>query len=80
MGKLITVVKSMKRSKIVTVSDHYLHVEFSSLIFRFVDDVEFALDDTTGTVHFRSAARLGYSDFGVNRKRMEEIRSRYNAL
>jgi len=41
--------------------------------------VEFFLDDATQTIHFRSASRLGYSDLGVNRKRMEEIRRRFTA-
>ena len=55
--------------------ESYLHYEFTSLLLRFVDDVEFLFDDETKTVHFRSASRTGYGDFGVNRKRMEEIRS-----
>ena len=56
----------------------YLHVEFTSRIFRFVDDVEFVFEDETKTIHFRSASRTGYSDFGVNRNRMEEIRRLLN--
>jgi len=45
-----------------------------------VDDVEFHLDEATQTAHFRSASRIGYSDLGVNRKRMEEFTSLYRAL
>ncbi|HEY6084419.1 MAG TPA: DUF1499 domain-containing protein [Nitrospira sp.] len=45
------------------------------MLLRFVDDVEFLFDDDTKTIHFRSASRVGYGDFGVNRRRMEEIRS-----
>ncbi len=75
--KLAAVISSMKRSKIVTSSDSYMHAEFTSALFRFVDDVEFFFDDNAKTVHFRSASRLGYSDLGVNRKRMEEIRRRF---
>jgi uncharacterized protein (DUF1499 family) len=56
--------------------DTYLHYEFTSLLLRFVDDVEFLFDDETRTIHFRSASRTGYGDFGVNRSRMEDIRSR----
>lgn len=52
----------------------YLHVEFRSRFFGFVDDTEFALDEVAGVVHVRSAARLGHSDFGVNRRRVETIR------
>jgi uncharacterized protein (DUF1499 family) len=39
-----------------------------------VDDVEFRFDEATHTIHFRSAARSGHYDFGVNRKRMEDLR------
>jgi uncharacterized protein (DUF1499 family) len=67
----------MKRSKIVTDLDLYIHAEFTSAFFRFVDDVEFYFDDKAKTLHVRSASRIGRSDFGVNRKRIEELRSRF---
>jgi len=73
--RLIDVIQGMKRSKIVTDLDHYIHAEFTSAFFRFVDDVEFYFDDRAKTLHVRSASRIGHSDFGVNRKRIEEIRS-----
>ena len=76
---LLAAIDAMPRSKIVAETDDYLHVEFRSRIFRFVDDVEFFIDDAGKTVQFRSASRLGYSDMGVNRKRMEEIRAKFNA-
>jgi uncharacterized protein (DUF1499 family) len=72
--RLVQVISSMKRSKIITDEGDYLHVEFTSLIFRFVDDVEFSFDDENKLIHFRSASRLGTSDLGANRKRMEAIR------
>ncbi|MBH0198749.1 MAG: DUF1499 domain-containing protein [Nitrospira sp.] len=68
------VVRSLPRTKLVEEDEAYLHYEFTSLLFRFVDDVEFVFDDETKTLHFRSASRTGYGDLGVNRKRMEEIR------
>lgn len=77
MKKLVSAVNSMKRTKIITQSENYLYVEFTSAFWRFVDDVEFSFDDANKTIHFRSASRLGKSDFGVNRKRMEEIRKRF---
>lgn len=52
----------------------YLHVEATSLIFRFVDDLEFQLDPAEKLLHVRSASRVGYSDFGVNRRRVERLR------
>jgi uncharacterized protein (DUF1499 family) len=62
-----------KNAKVVTVEPNYVHAEFRSAIFRFVDDVEFLFDDKAKRLHFRSASRLGRSDFGVNRKRMTEL-------
>ena len=77
---LINVVLGMKRSRIVISDKLYLHAEFTSAFFRFVDDVEFLLDDEKKLIHVRSASRVGYSDFGINRKRVEEIRARFDAL
>jgi uncharacterized protein (DUF1499 family) len=77
---LIDVVSGMKRSRIVICEKLYLHAEFTSAFFRFVDDVEFLLDDRKKLINVRSASRVGYSDFGVNRKRVEEIRRRFDAL
>ena len=77
--KLISVIKSMKRSEIVTAEKNYIHATFTSFLFRFVDDVEFSLDDETKVINVRSASRAGYSDLGVNRRRVEEIRKRFIA-
>ena len=74
MQRIKAVVAKMPRTKIVTAEDNYLHVEFRSALFRFVDDVEFLIDPDEQLTHFRSASRVGYSDFGVNRGRMEQIR------
>jgi uncharacterized protein (DUF1499 family) len=75
--KIINIIGSLKRSKIITNKDNYIHAEFRTAIFKFVDDVEFLLDDSEKIIHFRSRARLGYSDMGVNRKRMETIGNMY---
>lgn len=72
-SKIIKIIKSLKRSKIVTDRENYLHIEFRTAVWRFVDDVEFYFDDAEKVIHFRSAARLGYSDMGVNKKRMKNI-------
>ena len=68
-------VAKLPRVKFISESDNYLRFECRSLLFRFVDDVEFHLDDATKTIHVRSAARVGHSDFGVNRRRVEAIRA-----
>lgn len=68
-----TIQAEFPRANLVSEVDHYLHYEFTSLVFRFVDDVEFFVDDTASLVHFRSASRAGHSDLGANRKRMNKI-------
>ena len=69
------VIRSLPRTKLVDEDESYLHYEFTSLLIRFVDDVEFLFDDEAKTIHFRSASRTGYGDLGVNRKRMEQVRA-----
>ena len=73
--KLRQAVLSAGNARFVEETESYWHVEFRSRIFRFVDDVEFLFDRNNKVIHVRSASRTGYSDLGVNRKRMEKIRS-----
>jgi uncharacterized protein (DUF1499 family) len=67
---------SLPRTQVITETEDYLHVECTSLIFRFVDDVEFWIDVPNQLIHFRSASRVGRSDLGVNRARMETVRQK----
>ena len=62
------------RTELVREEGDYLHFEVRSFLFGYVDDVEFRFYDASKTIHFRSAARSGYYDFEVNRKRMEDLR------
>lgn len=62
---------------IVTNADNYMHAEFTSTLFRFVDDVEFLLESASNHIQVRSSSRVGKSDFGANRKRIESIRSEF---
>ena len=78
--QLAMLIADMPRTHIVNRSDNYLHVEFTSLIFRFVDDVEFHADESSGQIHFRSASRVGHSDMGANRKRMEVITRNWDGI
>jgi len=75
LAALETIVKGLKRTRITTREARYIHAEFTSAVFRFVDDVEFLADEKKPVIHVRSASRTGRSDFGVNRKRVEEIRT-----
>ncbi len=77
---LRTVIQSLDKAKIITETEDYLYVEFTSAIMGFVDDVEFYLDEGTKAIHVRSASRLGESDLGVNRKRIETIRAQFDTL
>lgn len=77
MAKLKTIITSLERTKIITDSDHYLYAEFTTPLMGFVDDVEFYLDSADNVIHVRSASRLGQSDLGVNRKRVEDIRAKF---
>ncbi|MBT8339404.1 MAG: DUF1499 domain-containing protein [Desulfatitalea sp.] len=70
----------MDNVTIVTETDDYLHVEFRSRWFKFVDDVEFWFPENSSLIHIRSASRLGYGDLGVNRKRTEQIRMLFTEL
>jgi uncharacterized protein (DUF1499 family) len=75
--RLLDVIKAQKRARIVNIDGNHIHAEFTSAIFRFVDDVDFLIDDRTKVIHVRSASRVGYSDLGVNRQRIEDLRSRF---
>jgi uncharacterized protein (DUF1499 family) len=75
--QLKAVIRSMPRSRIVNSISGYIHAEFSSPLFGFVDDLEVAIDETEQLIHFRSASRTGLSDLGVNRKRMDQIRQQF---
>ena len=65
--------------EIISKNDHYAAATFTSSLFRFVDDVEVRLDKDNGLIHLRSASREGYSDLGVNAKRIAAIKSTYSA-
>lgn len=76
---LVTAVRASPRVRIVAERSGYLHAEYASRVFGFVDDVELALDAPAQLVHVRSASRVGHSDFGVNRARIEDLRARVAA-
>jgi len=76
--KVIQLIKNTLKAMggdIVTETDVYIAATFTSTLFRFVDDFEIRIDAPGKTVHVRSASRVGYSDFGVNRKRVEKFRT-----
>lgn len=68
-------VAELPRTKIITATEDYLHAECRSALFGFVDDLELHLRPAKGIIAVRSAARMGHSDFGVNRQRVETLRA-----
>jgi uncharacterized protein (DUF1499 family) len=78
--KLINILNNTKRVHLVKVEADYIQAEFRSLIFRFVDDVEFYFPSEETLIHVKSASRTGYYDFGANRRRVERLRSAFENL
>jgi uncharacterized protein (DUF1499 family) len=76
--RLEVAIAGMKRGRMVEREANYWRVEFTSALLGFVDDVEFLFDDNARLIDVRSASRVGYSDLGVNRRRVEEIRRRFS--
>ena len=79
LQRLAQVVEALPRTRIVEKRDDYLHAEARSALFGFVDDLEFYLPAGQQQIEVRSAARSGWYDFGVNRRRIERIRQAFAA-
>ena len=60
--------------KVISSTESYIHAIDTTSLMKFVDDVEFLLDETNGLLHMRSASRVGYSDMGANKKRLNKIK------
>lgn len=78
-AQLITVIES-DGGLVRDIREGYLWATYTSSVFRFVDDIEWLIDSASGQYHVRSASRLGYSDLGANRKRVERLRARMSKL
>jgi uncharacterized protein (DUF1499 family) len=74
IAALASLINSQERTKIITEESNYLYAEFASRWMGYVDDVEFYINPTQKVIDVRSASRLGESDLGVNRQRIEQIR------
>lgn len=78
--RLKQVMAAMPNTSMVAEQPDYLHFECTSRVFRFVDDLEFLVDPQRHIIYCRSASRAGYSDLGVNRRRVEAIRRAFEAV
>ena len=74
---LIDILENSKRVQLAKVETDYIHAEFRSLIFGFVDDVTFFFPPDKNIIHVKSASRKGYYDFGANRRRVERLRATF---
>lgn len=79
LGRLAGIISTQPGARIVTREPDYLHAEFESKWMGFVDDLELQVDPVVHVIHVRSASRLGRSDFGVNRARVEALRAAFAA-
>ena len=80
LDRLRRIIEEMAGATVDRVEDGRLEARFRSRIFRFTDDVTLVVDEEAGVVHVRSASRVGYSDLGVNRRRVEAIRLQLEAV
>jgi uncharacterized protein (DUF1499 family) len=74
---LAQIISKLPKTRLIYQDEAYLHAEFRSKIFSFTDDVEFLLDREHQLLHVRSASRVGYGDWNVNRDRVEMLRKEY---
>ncbi|MEZ4316061.1 MAG: DUF1499 domain-containing protein [Myxococcota bacterium] len=75
LARVRETVDAMPRTRLVDEGDDYQAWVFTTLVMRFRDDVQLELDRDANVLHFRSASRVGRSDLGVNRRRMEALRA-----
>ena len=77
---LLKVLSVVPRTEVIEDTDNYIHTESTSRLFKFVDDAEFYFPEDASIIQVRSASRVGESDLGVNRRRIEQIRLAINDL
>ncbi|MGI9250163.1 MAG: DUF1499 domain-containing protein [Pseudohongiellaceae bacterium] len=75
LDAITQVLLQLDKANIISTEENYLYAEFTTRLMGFVDDVEFLFDPVEHLTHVRSASRVGYSDLGANRDRIEEIRA-----
>ena len=77
---LTKLLEKTSNCRVVSQNSSYIHAEFRTRLLRFVDDVEFRLESETNEIAVRSASRVGYSDLGTNRRRLERLRGELERL
>lgn len=77
-AKWLDIIKDDNTATIVECHDTFLRATFRTTFLKFVDDLQSRLDSDHRLIHVRSASRVGYWDLGVNRRRVERLRSIFN--
>lgn len=77
-ARAAALVRAMPQTMVVTQSPGYLYAQCHTRWLNFTDDLELYLDETAQVIHVRSASRVGKGDLGVNRSRVETLRTRFN--
>lgn len=77
LDRFAALIEADPRAEVVERQRIYLRAEYRSALLRFIDDLELLVDEEGGVVHVRSASRLGWSDGGVNRRRVEALRQAF---
>jgi uncharacterized protein (DUF1499 family) len=78
--RMVKLIQEQPRTRLVEQTADYAQFEFTTLVFRFVDDVQLLLDRDQGVIHFRSASRVGHSDLGTNWRRMTTLVKKFESL
>ena len=80
LDRIASIIESMEGGKIVKKEPGYIYAQFTTRLMKYVDDVEFWYDPVAKVIQVRSASRLGSSDLGVNRERIESIRQTLDSV
>jgi uncharacterized protein (DUF1499 family) len=76
-ARLLNLIQADGATVVDESQPNYIYAEYRTRVMRFIDDVEFYIDDTNKVIHFRSASRIGRSDVGANKARMEDFTRRF---
>jgi uncharacterized protein (DUF1499 family) len=76
-GILFEVLKTLPKVEVVKEEEGYVHAEAKTMVFEYIQDAEFLFDEEAKQLHFRSASRVGYTDFGSNKRCMQSVVARF---
>lgn len=78
--KIKDVIRNMPRTEIVEENDVYVHAKCTSLVFRFVDNLELLLHPDQNRISVRSSSMIALWDLFVNRWRIYKLRTQLEEM